>query len=78
MMNNSFYFVRSREQDRKVKAFIERYNLSLCYNRKKEKILKNEDCLVLLKKKYIFLHTFSENTCLNAEIKSLFKASEVL
>ena len=54
-MSNALYLVRNKRSEDKIGSLIQKYNLELCYDVKDEKVLKNENILLLLKKKYIFL-----------------------
>ena len=54
-MDNALYLLRSKSSEGKISSLIQKYNLEFCYDTKTEKVLKNENMLLLLKKKYIFL-----------------------
>lgn len=73
-MSNSLYLVRNKQSERKIDSLIQKYNLELCYDTKNEKVLKNENILLLLKKKYIFLRVFSGNNCLFPEVQQSLRA----
>ena len=68
-MNNALYLVRNKRVDEIIGSFIIKYKLELCYNTKKEKILKNENVILSQKKKYIFLRVFAEDSWLLFELK---------
>lgn len=72
-MDNTLYLVRDKSCDAKISSFIYKYHLELCYDRKKEKIFKNEDMFVLLKRKYIFIRIFCNTNDLFSEIQEIFK-----
>ena len=75
-MDNTLYLVRDKSSDAKISSFIQRYNFELCYDQKKEKVLKNEDMLLLLKRKYIFIHIFCDTSDLFSEVQEIFKTYE--
>ena len=59
-MNSILYFTRSKKRDEKFKSLIMDYGLTVCYKDKKEKILKNDEMLLSIKKRYVFLSFFAE------------------
>lgn len=59
-MSNALYLVRNKRSEDKIGSLIQKYNLELCYDVKDEKVLKNENILLLLKKKYIFYEFLQE------------------
>lgn len=71
-MNNAIYVVRDKVSNHSIDEIINKYSLSLCYNYKNEKILKNEKIILFLKKKYAFLRVLQEdNMVLIIEIKKM-------
>ena len=72
-MNNSLYLVRDKDAETKIKPFVKKYNLELCFEEQKEKVLKNENMLVLLKKKYIFIRFFLDSNNLFSEVQQIFR-----
>ena len=51
-MSNALYLVRNKRSEDKIGSLIQKYNLELCYDVKDEKVLKNENILLLLKKSF--------------------------
>lgn len=68
-MSNALYLVRNKRSEDKIGSLVQKYNLELCYDTKNEKVFKNENILLLLKKKYIFLQVFDGNSCLFSEVQ---------
>ena len=73
MMSNVLYLARSRSTDAQIEALIGKYKLELCYDTKKEKVLKNETMLLWLKRRYAFLRLISEDEKLFSEVKQKFR-----
>lgn len=72
-MDNALYLLRSKSSEGKISSLIQKYNLEFCYDTKTEKVLKNENMLLLLKKKYIFLRVLTEDSNLFSEVKQNFR-----
>lgn len=73
-MSNALYLVRNKRSEDKIGSLIQKYNLELCYDVKDEKVLKNENILLLLKKKYIFLRVLAGDNCLFSEVQKSLRA----
>ena len=74
-MNNSLYLVRNKDAETKINSLVKKYNLELCFEERKEKVLKNENMLVLLKKKYIFIRFLLDSNNLFSEVQQIFESS---
>lgn len=72
-MNSALYLVRNKNSESRISSLIQKYDLELCYDTKTEKVLKNENILLLLKKKYIFLRVFTGDSEMFSEIKQSFQ-----
>ncbi len=58
-MNNSIYFPNKASTKKNINKVISKYKLQeFSCNLKKEKVFKNEDIILLLTKRYIFLRSF--------------------
>ena len=73
-MSNALYLVRNKRSEDKIGSLIQKYNLELCYDIKDEKVLKNENILLLLKKKYIFLRVLTGDNGLFSEVQKSLRA----
>ena len=72
-MNSHLYLPRNRAVDCKINTLIKNYGLTLSYNERNEKIYKNEDIIVSLKKSYIFMHAISGEKDFITEMHSFLK-----
>lgn len=62
MMDKVIYILRKRSKKHIKKTLTEQFNLKLCYDKKAEKIFKNNDILITCKKKYISILIYDEST----------------
>ena len=58
-MDKALYFKNNKKNLRLLTKFVLKYNLKLCYNDILEQIYKNENILLCMKKKYIFLYSLT-------------------
>lgn len=72
-MNNSLYMIRNRRLNRKLDQLIKDCNLDLCYQDRKEKIFKGDEFLISLKRKYMFLYSFSDDISLIPKIQRFLR-----
>lgn len=72
-MSNSIYFPNKASTKDNINMVISKYNLQeFSNNQKKEKVFKNEDIILLLTRKYIFLRAFlNEDEQVILDIKKL-------
>lgn len=72
-MSNSIYFPNKASTKENINMVISKYKLQeFSSNQKKEKVFKNEDIILLLTKKYIFLRSFlNEDDQVILDVKKL-------
>ena len=75
-MNNTLYLQRNKKTNKNIDFLIKRYGLSTCYEEKKEKALKSEELIVLIKKRYIFFRALSDNNKILSDMKLLLNGAE--
>ena len=59
-MNNVSYFPKNKKTSYLAKKIVAQYNLKECYNNgKNDRIFKNDNLLLSLKRKYVFMCSLS-------------------
>lgn len=71
-MNNMIYIVRNKKSDKKISEFIKKFDLMSCYKDKKETILKCEEIIMSLRKKYVILNVISPQHQVIVDIYDFF------
>lgn len=61
-MNKVMYFLHKHRAETTYKNIVRNCSLELCFKDKNEMILKNEEALVSIKKKYIRVCIYDENS----------------
>lgn len=61
-MNISYYYNRKKGTQCIIDLLAQKYSLETCFSDNSEVILKNDDFLLHVKSKYVFLHFLSENS----------------
>lgn len=72
-MSNSIYFPNKASTKKNINKVISKYKLKeFGCNQKREKVFKNEDIILLLTKKYVFLRSFlNEDDQIIIDVKKL-------
>lgn len=71
-MNNLIYISRDKENCLKIPGFIEEFYLKPCYKSKKETVLKSEDVIMSLRKKYLILNIISNESSVITNVRNYF------
>ena len=71
-MNNLIYISRDKENRLKISGFIEEFSLKPCYKSKKETVLKSEDVIMSLRKKYLILNIISNESSVITNARNYF------
>lgn len=73
-MNNVVYLTRTRKRDDLLVVLTKQYNLKTSIMTDREKIIKNDDMIMMIKPKYIFIRIYSDtDRSLLPEIKSILE-----
>ncbi len=72
-MNNVIYIERNRNSSKRIADFIRRFGLVPCYKSKQETVLKRENLILTLKKKYIILNVLSPQSQVISEVQNFFQ-----
>lgn len=67
-LTNGILLPNNKTVMKKINSIIDKYNLSISYDRKNEKIFRNEQIFLLVTKKYILLRLVSENSFLQKDL----------
>lgn len=71
-MNNLIYISRDKGNRLKIPGFIEEFYLKPCYKSKKETVLKSEDVIMSLRKKYLILNIISNESSVITNVRNYF------
>lgn len=72
-MNNALFFIRNKRSENIIALLVQEYKLKPCYIARNEKIMKNENIILMLKKRYVFLRVFTEDSRLFSQIRQNLK-----
>ena len=61
-MNISYYYNRNEGTQYIIDLLTQKYSLETCFSDRGELVLKNDDFLLYIKSKYVFLHFLSEKS----------------
>lgn len=61
-MNENKYILRKKAVNQKISDLVAAFGLALCYRDSQEEILKSNEVIMVLKKKYIFISILADNT----------------
>lgn len=67
-LTNGILLPNNKTVMKKINSIIDKYNLSISYDRKNEKIFRDEQIFLLVTKKYILLRLVSENSFLQKDL----------
>ena len=67
-MGDSFYIERNKEMDKAIDLLVQKYDLSLRYQGRKEQIFSGEAMLISRQKGYVFLRLLSNCTALARDV----------
>lgn len=71
-MNNMIYIARDKKSNKKIPEFIKKFDLMSCYKDRQETILKCEELIMSLRKKYVILNVISPQSQVVADIYDFF------
>lgn len=72
-MNNMIYISRDKKNSKKIDEFIKEFGLMACYQSKHETVLKCEDVIMSLRKKYIMLNILSPRSNVVQDVQNFFR-----
>lgn len=70
-MSKAIYLLRKNDMNIIKNILLNNFNFELCYEKKREMILKNEEVLISCKKKYIFIYFYDNMS--NQNINSIIE-----
>ena len=75
-LNDGFLLPSNKHIKKKANLIIDKYNVPICFNQKNEKIFRNNQILLSITKKYVFLRTITDDSALQKDLSRILSAEE--